>query len=167
MNYLASIEWYGLQWPLEKTQQVVCDSLINYGRLEWHCMGTHIEKVPNVAYEDVIHNIMSIWCVKGLIITHSNFMATWKVRPQMGIISWKSPHCAVILPRELYSCPCNWFVNLCQNKLTKARHPPLWVCIPLTTLKEKELAYTSIYVLHLTQKPENNMQHEDYFLYLN
>jgi hypothetical protein len=29
-----------------------------------------------------------IWGVKGLIVTRSNLVVTWKNRPQMSIISW-------------------------------------------------------------------------------
>ena len=46
-----------------------------------------IKKTSGVAYKDVLNESNLVWCVKGLIVTHSKFSVTWKVRPQMGIIS--------------------------------------------------------------------------------
>ena len=43
-------------------------------------------KGPDVAYEGVLKKFDSIWGVKGLIVTRSNLVVTWKVRPHMGII---------------------------------------------------------------------------------
>lgn len=63
------------------------DSLLDYGRLEWQRTLTDSEKVPEVAYQDVLNEFDSIWRVKGLIVTHSIIVITWKVQPHMGIIS--------------------------------------------------------------------------------
>ena len=46
-----------------------------------------LQKTPNVAYQDVLDELDLVWCVKGLIIIHSNLMVTWKDRAQMCIIS--------------------------------------------------------------------------------
>ena len=45
------------------------------------------EKTLDVAYEDVLNKFDLIWCVKGLIVTRSNLVVTWTIRPQIGIIS--------------------------------------------------------------------------------
>ena len=65
---------------MKKTHQIVWDSLLDHGRLEWQWTLTGLEKTPDVAYDDVLKEFDNVWCVKGLIIT-------WKVRPRMGIIS--------------------------------------------------------------------------------
>jgi hypothetical protein len=44
-------------------------------------------KVQDVAYEDVHKEFEFIWCVKILIVARSSLEVTWKVRPQMSIIS--------------------------------------------------------------------------------
>ena len=67
------------QRPLEKTHQVVWDSLLDCGRLEWQQTLYDLEKTLDVAYEDVLKEFDSVWCVKGLIVTHSNLLVTWKV----------------------------------------------------------------------------------------
>jgi hypothetical protein len=41
----------------------------------------------------VLNDFDSTWDVKCLIVTRSNLVVTWRVRPHMGIISW--------FPREL------------------------------------------------------------------
>jgi hypothetical protein len=61
--------------------------LLEYGRLEWQRSLHDLEKVPNVAYQDVLTEFDLVCCVKGLIVTCSNLMVTWKLRPQMGIVS--------------------------------------------------------------------------------
>lgn len=47
-----------------------------------------LEKAPDVAYQDVLNGFDSTWGVKGLIETHSNLVAVWKVRPHIDIICW-------------------------------------------------------------------------------
>ena len=61
--------------------QVVWDSLLDYGRLEWQQTLVDLEKASNMAFQDVRNESDSVWCVKGLIFTHSNLAITWKVRP--------------------------------------------------------------------------------------
>jgi hypothetical protein len=46
-----------------------------------------LEKAPDVAYHDILNKFDLIWEVKGLIVTRSNLVVTWKGRPQMSIIS--------------------------------------------------------------------------------
>ena len=47
----------------------------------------NLEKALDIAYQGVLDDLDSIWGVKGLIVTHSNLVVMWKVKPQMGIIS--------------------------------------------------------------------------------
>ena len=53
----------------------------------WEQTLCDLEKTLDVAFEDVLDEFDSVWCVKGLIVTRSNLSVTWKVRPQIGIIS--------------------------------------------------------------------------------
>jgi hypothetical protein len=64
---------------VEKTHQVVWDSLLDYDRLEWQRTLTDLEKVPEVPYQDVLNQFDIVWCVTCLIVTHSNLVVTWKV----------------------------------------------------------------------------------------
>ena len=57
------------------------DSLLDYGRLEWQQTLQDLEKAPDITYLDVPKKLDSVWCVKGLIVTRSDLMVTWKVRP--------------------------------------------------------------------------------------
>ena len=75
-----------LQWPLKKTHQVVWDSLLDYGRLEWQWTLMDLDIAPDVAYKDVREVSDNVWCAKDLIVTYSNIVVTWKARPMMGII---------------------------------------------------------------------------------
>ena len=59
-------------------------------------------KAPDVAYQDNLEEFDSIWGVKGLIVTRSNLVVTWKVRPHMGIYFFISPSVALVLPMRLY-----------------------------------------------------------------
>jgi len=59
----------------------------DYGRIEWKWTLRDLEKAPDVAYHDILNNFDLIWGVKGLIVTRSNLVVTWKDRPQMSIIS--------------------------------------------------------------------------------
>ena len=76
-----------LQWPIEKLSQVIWDALKDYNRIDWKHTLSNLEKAPNVAYQDVLNECDSTWGVKGLIVTPSNLVVTWKVRPQIDIIS--------------------------------------------------------------------------------
>jgi hypothetical protein len=73
------------QW--KKMYPTVWDSLLDYGRLQWQQTLQDLQKAPNVAYQDVLKEFDSVWCIKGLIVTRSNLVVTWKVRPWMDIIS--------------------------------------------------------------------------------
>lgn len=72
---------------MKTTHQVVWDSLLDYDRLEWQCTLHDFDKVPDVAYQHVLHEFDLVWCNKGLIVTCNNLPVTWKVKPWMGIIS--------------------------------------------------------------------------------
>lgn len=61
--------------------------LLEYGRLEWQWTLHDLEKVSDVAYQDVLTEFDSVCCIKGLIVTRSNLIVTKKLRPQMGIVS--------------------------------------------------------------------------------
>lgn len=60
-----------IQCMMEKTYQIVWDSLVDYGRLDWQQTLSNLEKALDVAYEDVFRGFDSIWCVKGLLVTKS------------------------------------------------------------------------------------------------
>ena len=67
--------------PLRKTHQVIWDTLEDYGRIEWQQSLSDLEKASDIACQDVLNKFDAIWGVKGLIVTCSNFVVTWKVRP--------------------------------------------------------------------------------------
>ena len=46
-----------MQWPIEKTRQVIWDSLQYYGRIEWKRTMRDLEKALDVAYHDVLKRI--------------------------------------------------------------------------------------------------------------
>jgi hypothetical protein len=90
--------------PVKKLHQVVWDSLLGYGRLEWQRTLMVLEKTLDVAYEDVLKvcqkkkkknkkkedvlkEFDNVWRVKGLIVTRIHLVVTWKVRPHVSIIS--------------------------------------------------------------------------------
>ena len=76
-----------VQWPMEKTYQAVWDSLLDYDRLKWQRTLQDMEKALDVTYQDILREFDSGWCVKSLIVTRSNLVITWKIRPWMDIIS--------------------------------------------------------------------------------
>ena len=42
-----------LQWPIEKTRQIIWGALQDHGKIEWkHLMLRDLEKIPDVAYHD-------------------------------------------------------------------------------------------------------------------
>ena len=45
------------------------------------------KKAPDVAYRDILNKFDLTWGVKGLIVTQSNLVVTWKDTPQMSISS--------------------------------------------------------------------------------
>ena len=63
-----------LQWPIEKTHQVIWDALPDYDRIEWKDSFSDLEKAPDVAYQDILKEFDSIWGVKGLVVTRSNLV---------------------------------------------------------------------------------------------
>ena len=73
------------QW--KKTHRFVWDSLIDYGRLERQSTLQDLEKALDIAYEGVLKEFDKVWCIKSLIVTHSNLVIARKVRIRMGIIS--------------------------------------------------------------------------------
>ena len=72
---------------MEKIHQVIWESLPDYGRIEWKQTLKDLEEAPDVAYQVVLEEFNSVWCVEGVIVTRSKLVVTWKVRPWMGIIS--------------------------------------------------------------------------------
>ena len=42
-----------LQWPIEKTRQVIWDAMHDYGGIEWKRTRSDFEKALDVAYQDV------------------------------------------------------------------------------------------------------------------
>ena len=61
------------------------DALLDYGRIEWQYTLKDLQKALNVVYQDILDELDSVWCVKGLIVTHSNLMVTWKNRARMAL----------------------------------------------------------------------------------
>lgn len=63
MNYLAWTKRFGfdaLRWPINKTHQVVCDSLIDYGRLEWQQTLAYLKTMFEAAYQNVPNKFDSV-----------------------------------------------------------------------------------------------------------
>lgn len=56
---------------MEKTQ-VVWDALVYYDKIGWQHTLKDLGKAPDVSYQDVLNELDSVWCVKGLVVTHSN-----------------------------------------------------------------------------------------------
>ena len=48
-------------------------------------------KTLDFAYDDVLKEFSNVWCVKGLIVTRSNSVVTWKVRPWIAL--FLKSHC--------------------------------------------------------------------------
>ena len=46
-----------------------------------------LELAPDMAYHDILNKFDLTWGIKGLIVTRSNLVVTWKDRPKMSIIS--------------------------------------------------------------------------------
>ena len=61
--------------------QVIWDTLQDYGGIEWKHTLPDLEKALDVAYQDVFKEFDVIWGVEGLIMTQSNLVVTWKVKP--------------------------------------------------------------------------------------
>ena len=76
-----------LQWPIEKMYQAVWDNLLDYNGSEWKQTLSNLEKALDIGYRGILKEVDSIWSVKGLSMTSSNLVDTWKVKPHMGIIS--------------------------------------------------------------------------------
>ena len=70
-----------LQWPVEKSRQVIWDAIHDYGRIKWKWMLKDRGEAPDVAYQDVLNKFDHMWGVKNLIVTWSNLIVTWMDRP--------------------------------------------------------------------------------------
>ena len=55
---------------MEKTHQVVCDALLDFGRIEWKMTLKDLEKAPDIDYNDVVKEFDAVWCVEGLSYCH-------------------------------------------------------------------------------------------------
>lgn len=62
------LDFNAMQWLLKKTYQVVWDSLIDYGKIEWQQTLSDLENAADVAYQNVLREFDSVWCVKSLSI---------------------------------------------------------------------------------------------------
>ena len=95
------------------------------------------KKTPGIAYKDVLNEFDSIWGggVKGLIMTWNNLVVRWKVRPQMGIVSWfplalcwfPRGGCFLLFLLKLSFNLCtrkkkSCFYNDSQNHVTELKH---------------------------------------------
>ena len=58
-----------LQWPIEKTRQVIWDALHDHGRIVWQQTLADSEKALDIAYQDVLYEFDSPWGLKALIMT--------------------------------------------------------------------------------------------------
>lgn len=74
----------------EEDRQILLPTMIKSGipylttvNLGGNTLSRIWKKTPDVAYEDVFDNV---WCVKGLIVTRSDLVVTWKVMFQMSIL---------------------------------------------------------------------------------
>ena len=74
-----------LQWPIEKTRQIIWDALHDCGRIEWKWMLRDLEKGPDVSYYDIWFD----WEGGGSKAScdPEPVVITWKDRPHMCIIS--------------------------------------------------------------------------------
>jgi hypothetical protein len=50
-----------LQWPIEKTRQVIWDNLQGHGRTEWQHTLADLEKALDIAYQDILTDFDSTW----------------------------------------------------------------------------------------------------------
>ena len=56
------------QWPVNKTHQVVWDSLLDYDRLDWQWTFMDLKNTPGVAYENVLNFLTRFGVSKVLIL---------------------------------------------------------------------------------------------------
>ena len=90
MDYLVPMERFvfdAMQWPIEKTRQAIRDTLQDYGRIEWQWTFLDLERPQTMLTKMSLTNSIQIWGIKGLSVTWSNLVVTWKIRSHMGIIS--------------------------------------------------------------------------------
>lgn len=66
-------------WPIEKVHHVALGSLLDHGQIEWQRRLKDFESAWDVAYQDVLNEFDLMWLVKGLVVTHSNLVVTWKI----------------------------------------------------------------------------------------
>ena len=60
----------------EKVHWLISVSLSKCGKIEWQRSIQAIAKAPDVAYEDILVENDSMWCVKDVIPTTSNLVVT-------------------------------------------------------------------------------------------
>ena len=75
-----------------------------------------LEKPPDVAYKDVLKEIVNVCCVKSLIIIRSNLVVTWKLGPGWAQL-FKSP-CLLCFARGAYifACAIDFPFSLCKKE---------------------------------------------------
>ena len=56
------------QWHVEKTYQVVWDSLFDYGRLECQHILQDLEKTLDIVDNDVLRLFDKVWCSKASLL---------------------------------------------------------------------------------------------------
>lgn len=57
------------------------------GESQWQQTLKDAIEARDVAYQNVVDEFDSVSCAESLIVTRSNLMDTWKVKPQVGISS--------------------------------------------------------------------------------
>lgn len=65
---------------MENSHQVAWDSSLDYERIEWQRTLMDLGEAPGMAYQDVLETFDSVWCGKGLLVTHNKLAVTWKAR---------------------------------------------------------------------------------------
>ena len=78
-----------------------------------------LEKALDVDFQDILNDINSMWGVKGLILTCSNLVVTWKVRPWLDIISCCPLSFTLFFRRWLYFSLLQSFFSICAKKKKK------------------------------------------------
>ena len=70
-----------MQWPIEKTRQVIWDVQHVYGRIQWKWTLEDLERTLGMAHQGFLNESDSTWGSKAVIVPWSNLVATWKIRP--------------------------------------------------------------------------------------
>lgn len=107
-----------LQWPIKKSQQVIWGILQDFDRIKWKRTLMNPEEAPNMAYHNILNEFSSTRGVKGFIVTHSNLVVMWKVRPHMGIIFWFPLGVCWLCHGDCIFIPFlqSILINLCQKQ---------------------------------------------------